>query len=53
VAVAATVDGHTRKTSVWRDKSAGWLFPVPAEVRRGKEDDDVVAVGSDIDPLST
>jgi hypothetical protein len=33
------------------DKSAGWLLPVPAEVRRGQEEGDVVVVGMDIDPL--
>jgi Domain of unknown function (DUF1905) len=49
--VVATVDGHTWKTSVWRDKSAGWLLPVPSKVRRGKDDGDVVLVEIAVDPL--
>lgn len=44
VPVTATVDGLTWATSVWRDRRAGWLLPVPARVRRGKDDGDVVVV---------
>jgi hypothetical protein len=51
VPVIATVDGHTWETSVWRDKSAGWLLAVPAKVRRGKDDGDVVVVEIEVDPL--
>jgi hypothetical protein len=50
VPVIATVDGHTWRTSVWRDKSAGWLLPVPKKVRREKNDGDVVVVEIDVDP---
>jgi hypothetical protein len=42
VPVTATVDGRTWITSVWRDRRAGWLLPVPARIRRGKDDGDVV-----------
>ncbi|HET6919144.1 MAG TPA: DUF1905 domain-containing protein [Jiangellaceae bacterium] len=51
VPVVATVDRHTWKTSVWRDKSAGWLLPVPSKVRRGKDDGDAVIVEIAVDPL--
>jgi hypothetical protein len=51
VPVTATVDGQSWQTSVWRDKSAGWLLPVPARVRRGKDDGDDVLVEITVDPL--
>ncbi len=50
VPVTATVDGRTWSTSVWRDRGAGWLLPVPARVRRGKDDGDVVTVEVEVDP---
>ncbi len=49
VPVTATVDGHTWSTSVWRDRAAGWLLPVPARVRRSKDDGDVVRVVVEVD----
>ena len=49
VPVTATVDGRTWATSVWRDRRAGWLLPVPARVRQGKDDGDVVTVGLEVD----
>lgn len=49
VPVVATVDGVTWRTSVWRDKAAGWLLPVPAKVRLGKDDGDVVTVAVEVD----
>jgi Domain of unknown function (DUF1905) len=49
VPVVATVDGHSWRTSVWRDQSAGWLLPVPAAIRRGKDDGDVVTVELEVD----
>ena len=49
VPVTATVDGVTWSTSVWRDKSEGWLLPVPARIRRGKDDGDEVQVNLTID----
>jgi hypothetical protein len=49
VPVVATVDGTTWSTSVWRDKSSGWLLPVPAKVRRGKDDGDTVTVEIEVD----
>jgi hypothetical protein len=49
VPVVATVDGTTWQTSVWRDKNAGWLLPVPKKVRRGKGDGDVVGVSIEVD----
>ncbi len=42
--VVATVDGVTWSTSVWRDRAGSWMLPVPARVRRGKDDGDVVVV---------
>lgn len=42
--VVATVDGHTWKTSVWRERSGRTLLAVPKAVRRGKEDGDSVHV---------
>lgn len=50
VPVTATVDGHTWSTSVWRDRTAGWLLPVPARIRRGKDDGDAVVVEIEVDP---
>ncbi|SHH15873.1 DUF1905 domain-containing protein [Geodermatophilus nigrescens] len=50
VPVTATVDGSTWATSVWRDRRAGWLLAVPARVRRGKDDGDVVTVEVTVDP---
>jgi hypothetical protein len=50
VPVVATVDGVTWRTSVWRDRAAGWLLPVPARVRRGKDDGDPVHVEVELDP---
>lgn len=49
VPVVATVDGVRWSTSVWRDRSAGWLLPVPARIRHGKDDGDVVSVDVEID----
>jgi hypothetical protein len=49
VPVTATVDGVTWSTSVWRDKREGWLLPVPAKIRRGKDDGDVVSVEVAVD----
>jgi hypothetical protein len=49
VPVVATVDGATWATSVWRDKSAGWLLAVPKKVRRNKTDGDVVTVSVEVD----
>jgi hypothetical protein len=49
VPVTATVDGRTWATSVWRDSRAGWLLPVPARVRGGKDDGDVVTVEVEVD----
>lgn len=49
VPVTATVDGHTWPTSVWRDRRAGWLLPVPARVRGGKDDGDAVTVEVEVD----
>ena len=49
VPVTATVDGRTWATSVWRDREAGWLLPVPARIRGGKDDGDVVLVEVSVD----
>jgi Domain of unknown function (DUF1905) len=49
VPVRATVDGRSWPTSVWRDSRAGWLLPVPARIRRGKDDGDVVTVAIEVD----
>jgi hypothetical protein len=49
VPVVATVDGRTWATSVWRDRNAGWLLPVPRRIRRGKDDQDVVTVSIEVD----
>ena len=42
--VVATVDGHTWKTSVWREKSGRSLLAVPKAVRGTKDDGDTVTV---------
>ena len=42
--VDATVDGHTWKTSVWREKSGRTLLAVPKQARCGKEAGDMVRV---------
>lgn len=42
--VTATVDGHTWKTSVWREKSGRVLLAVPKKVRGTKGHGDRVAV---------
>jgi hypothetical protein len=49
VPVRATVDGRTWATSVWRDSRAGWLLPVPARIRHGKDDGDTVLVTVEVD----
>ncbi len=49
VPVTATVDGRTWTTSVWRDRRAGWLLPVPARIRQGKDDGDVVVASIEVD----
>ncbi|WP_154938164.1 DUF1905 domain-containing protein [Micromonospora palomenae] len=49
VPVTATVDGRTWSTSVWRDRAAGWLLAVPARIRAGKDDGDVVTVAVEVD----
>ena len=49
VPVIATVDGRTWATSVWRDREAGWLLPVPARIRGGRDDGDAVVVEVAVD----
>ncbi len=49
VPVTATVDGRTWATSVWRDSRAGWLLPVPARIRGGKDAVDVVTAEVTVD----
>jgi len=49
VPVVATVDGIAWSTSVWRDKTAGWLLAVPRKIRRDKADGDVVTVSIEVD----
>ncbi|WP_083934068.1 DUF1905 domain-containing protein [Kribbella catacumbae] len=49
VPVFATVDGLTWATSVWRDKSAGWLLAIPSRVRAGKDHGDLVSIALEID----
>jgi hypothetical protein len=49
VPVRATVDGRAWATSVWRDSRAGWLLPVPARIRQGKDDGDTVLVTVEVD----
>lgn len=48
--VIATVDGRTWPTSVWRDRTLGWLLAVPVRIRSGKDHGDPVTVTIDIDP---
>ena len=36
-------------TSVWHDRTNGWLLPVPARVRGRKDDGDVVLVSLEVD----
>ena len=50
VPVTATVDGRTWATSVWRDRRSGWLLPIPARIRGGRDDGDVVTVEIEVDP---
>ncbi len=49
VPVVAVVDGRQWATSVWRDREAGWLLPVPSRIRRGKDDGDEVTVSVEVD----
>jgi hypothetical protein len=49
VPVVATVDGRTWPTSVWRDKTAGWLLAVPKKIRSGKDHGKLVTVAIAID----
>ncbi|HEU0052781.1 MAG TPA: DUF1905 domain-containing protein [Longimicrobium sp.] len=42
--VVATVDGHTWKTSVWRERSGRTLLAVPKAIRGKKDNGDVVEV---------
>jgi hypothetical protein len=49
--VRATVDGHTWKTSVWREKSGRTLLAVPRRVRGGKGHGDRVDVRIEFDAL--
>ena len=42
--VVATVNGHTWKTSVWRERSGRVLLPVPKLVHQGKEEGAIVQV---------
>ena len=42
--VTATVEGHTWKTSVWREKSGRVLLAVPKKVRGAKGHGDRVAL---------
>ncbi len=49
VPVRARVDGRAWATSVWRDRRAGWLLPVPARIRQGKDDGDTVVVSIEVD----
>ena len=51
--VIATVDGVRWATSAWRDRDGGWMLPVPARVRRGKDDGDVVTVEVVVDGTRT
>jgi hypothetical protein len=44
VPVVAAVDGREWKTSVWRERSGRTLLPVPKQIRRGKDEGDVVHV---------
>lgn len=42
--VVATVDGHTWKTSVWREKSGRVLLPIPKAARGNKSEGDMVRI---------
>ena len=42
--VVATVDGHTWKTSVWREKNGRVLLPVPKTVRGDKREGSTVQI---------
>jgi hypothetical protein len=50
--VVAVVDGQRWRTSVWRDRTHGWLLAVPAKIRRGKSHGDVVevSISADLEP---
>jgi Domain of unknown function (DUF1905) len=50
VPITATVDGRTWPTSIWRDRTHGWLLAVPARIRQGKDHGDTVTVAIAIDP---
>jgi hypothetical protein len=49
VPVIATVDGRTWATSVWHGRDGRCLLAVPAKVRHGKDDGDVVTVEVAVD----
>lgn len=50
--VTVTVDGHTWRTSVWRDtKSNRSLLPVPKKYLGTRRAGDVVSVTLELDPL--
>lgn len=42
--VCASVDGRGWNTSVWRDRRHGCVLAVPARLRRGRAEGDVVTV---------
>ncbi len=42
--VVANVDGHTWKTSVWREKNGRVLLPVPKNVRGHKSEGSTVKI---------
>ncbi len=42
--VCASVDGRAWNTSVWRDRRHGCVLAVPARLRRGRAEGDVVTV---------
>jgi Domain of unknown function (DUF1905) len=50
VPVIATVDGQPWATSIWRDKTGGWLLAVPARIRPGKDHGDRVGIAIAVDP---
>ncbi|MEO6526162.1 MAG: DUF1905 domain-containing protein [Gemmatimonadaceae bacterium] len=49
--VHATVDGHSWRTSVWREKSGRTLLPIPKRVRGAKQHADTVRVRIAFDTL--
>ena len=49
VPVVAAVDGRSWPTSVWCDRTHGWLLAVPARIRRGKDVGDIVTVVMQLD----